>query len=1338
MAMAMAVKPEPIDIEAEQTLLTNSTNGSPARRPPNAHGEVATAISRVTSHPVNLTSHPVNFLTEQGGRPEMVVDPVQEDVVFLPPRPLGGRGHGRREVTEYATYTISHHEAELNSKLLPKKYRCRFCIYKTSYKSDLNRHLRKHGIAPQHCPLCNMPFKTTGNLENHMRQIHGDFVSSLGIIPSSSVPGLGAVEDGLVPPIAVGALGGVVGFAAQGSKADAELRSACEESRRRHRQLRLQLQQDFPAAVSQVVLSPATQLSCHVCPFVCSDSEVLARHLLTHPSEDEASRAERSSPALSDLCLTRLACNYCGTVLSSIDHLQIHRRSCVNPEDSQREGSRGLNSAVSPTGWQCDDEGSSGDNEKVGVPRQETMDRLRRAITTSQDEARAGPAKPRSPASQIRGSWNFKEQKSMVLPIIPADDVERTDQSRNEPHHDQQHLETSSGELLVVSSPEEGWYESVMEVENNTVNGPRDLSTHPADTPMSATGATRSLMTPSESHLEHNGRGAERKETLPTEQKRPLTEPGSRIDGGGEPRRIVTRRNKGGGSEDFQELPETVQKAVRASPGDRDEVAGPTEMNKDSEESVETWPEVAGERGHVSVGRNKAPYLQDPRNNWPKSADNSKEPEGVGRLPSGPGELQVYHNLDQAGERLSIKDEPKSPETSTKYETLESSRTYDDLSFLRSELVRSTSPAGPPTPSVAGGSHREFKESCVLCEQRFRSRAHLIRHLQRAHSLVSNRTLSSAGQASTTSDSRNYVGIQVANTSQQSSSSSTADPERERREARQGEETMPPSNPSTSAYFIHSGRASSASAVVMPAGSGSSARSENHQRFSSLAFPADSRGDRAASPPPDRGHRDARVASQPPTSGRYARLVSDFDEFSAKPYACALCFFRTASLGDLRVHVHNHLTGCNASPVPDTARFQPVEAFHVERSTSPLRLDSSAASSVNSVSPVSVVASDALAASADFHVSFAHARGGLRPAFDQGGSLGYHVVDDDHRESASDGESDQSPVNCADGQPLLSSTIGRPNGTHVTVDAMSTDGSCVMDLSSRTVRETQSPAVSQAVDSGDVTPSSLPGDGRDDEERDDNSAEAETRADDADDAHRGGLGSDEFSETPASLNTSEERLCDAEHSTECALDDSDLHRTGDLRKSSRSSNSLEENRLDAEHPAGDVQRPSSGTLDGSLLVADHNAEDGQCPSTHIVNKGLLAGDRPFSDMMDQGLLDADRTEDDDQRLTEAVNSQPNQPSKRSTRTGGTRHHTSKRNLPPEANSSRKVHRKQARKPSPKTILRAQRRRTVWLRAGLSRTRSGSDGSSKNRCETCGKKFSLGTLLARHLRFVHVA
>ena len=34
-----------------------------------------------------------------------------------------GRGHGRKEVTEYETYSILHHESELNSKQLPKKYR---------------------------------------------------------------------------------------------------------------------------------------------------------------------------------------------------------------------------------------------------------------------------------------------------------------------------------------------------------------------------------------------------------------------------------------------------------------------------------------------------------------------------------------------------------------------------------------------------------------------------------------------------------------------------------------------------------------------------------------------------------------------------------------------------------------------------------------------------------------------------------------------------------------------------------------------------------------------------------------------------------------------------------------------------------------------------------------------------------------------------------------------------------------------------------------------------------------------------------------------------------------
>nr|KAG5701453.1 hypothetical protein BaRGS_032785 [Batillaria attramentaria] len=129
-----------------------------------------------------MTSPPANFLTDQTpgpplqiARPERPQDPnVHVEMAFLPPRARGGRGGILRDVIQYPTYSIAHNEAEVNSKFLPKKYRCRFCVYKTSYKSDLNRHLRKHGLAMQHCPLCNMPFKTTGNLENHVRHAHGE------------------------------------------------------------------------------------------------------------------------------------------------------------------------------------------------------------------------------------------------------------------------------------------------------------------------------------------------------------------------------------------------------------------------------------------------------------------------------------------------------------------------------------------------------------------------------------------------------------------------------------------------------------------------------------------------------------------------------------------------------------------------------------------------------------------------------------------------------------------------------------------------------------------------------------------------------------------------------------------------------------------------------------------------------------------------------------------------------------------------------------------------------------------------------------------------------------
>lgn len=63
------------------------------------------------------------------------------------------------------------------------------------------------------------------------------------------------------------------------------------------------------------------------------------------------------------------------------------------------------------------------------------------------------------------------------------------------------------------------------------------------------------------------------------------------------------------------------------------------------------------------------------------------------------------------------------------------------------------------------------------------------------------------------------------------------------------------------------------------------------------------------------------VSLEPPAYGRYAKLVSDFDDFSSRPFACALCFFRTNNADELSKHTRNHLTGCNPYPVPETARF---------------------------------------------------------------------------------------------------------------------------------------------------------------------------------------------------------------------------------------------------------------------------------------------------------------------------------------------------------------------------------------------------------------------------------
>ena len=66
---------------------------------------------------------------------------------------------------------------------LPKRYKCAMCAYKTRYKSDLNRHVRKHAIATFNCDICNMPFKTVGNVEFHKRKEHSELLT-MPAVPS--------------------------------------------------------------------------------------------------------------------------------------------------------------------------------------------------------------------------------------------------------------------------------------------------------------------------------------------------------------------------------------------------------------------------------------------------------------------------------------------------------------------------------------------------------------------------------------------------------------------------------------------------------------------------------------------------------------------------------------------------------------------------------------------------------------------------------------------------------------------------------------------------------------------------------------------------------------------------------------------------------------------------------------------------------------------------------------------------------------------------------------------------------------------------------------------------
>ena len=57
--------------------------------------------------------------------------------------------------------------------------------------------------------------------------------------------------------------------------------------------------------------------------------------------------------------------------------------------------------------------------------------------------------------------------------------------------------------------------------------------------------------------------------------------------------------------------------------------------------------------------------------------------------------------------------------------------------------------------------------------------------------------------------------------------------------------------------------------------------------------------------------------------GRWVKLVSDFDDFAERPFACALCYQRYSEFKQLSVHVRNHLTGAGSYDGGQTMTYFP-------------------------------------------------------------------------------------------------------------------------------------------------------------------------------------------------------------------------------------------------------------------------------------------------------------------------------------------------------------------------------------------------------------------------------
>ncbi|CAH1974856.1 unnamed protein product [Acanthoscelides obtectus] len=76
---------------------------------------------------------------------------------------------------------IINKHPEYIASVTSKIYECKYCVFKTTSKSDLHRHMRKHPGAyePKECVHCDAVFKDTKSSDNHIINKHPEYIASV-------------------------------------------------------------------------------------------------------------------------------------------------------------------------------------------------------------------------------------------------------------------------------------------------------------------------------------------------------------------------------------------------------------------------------------------------------------------------------------------------------------------------------------------------------------------------------------------------------------------------------------------------------------------------------------------------------------------------------------------------------------------------------------------------------------------------------------------------------------------------------------------------------------------------------------------------------------------------------------------------------------------------------------------------------------------------------------------------------------------------------------------------------------------------------------------------------